>query len=157
MAQNLRNPIQAVSFPYPAHCCAPLVSSLEEELAVQITSPETTRSEAAAPPRWWERFVNEALSIHYKIRSDEDLVNLARCGNDSAFDELTHRYRDRIYSLTFLSLGDEEAAGDALCDTFVSAYRGLGSIEKGCSPRTWLYLHAVRAVFTRLRERSAPA
>lgn len=122
---------------------------------METTSPEITMSDAPSRPRIGGRLVNGAFSIQYQIRSDEGLVHLAQRGDDSAFAELVHRYRDRIYSLTFLSLRDEEAASDALCDTFVAAYRGLASLERGCTLRTWLYLHAVRAVFARLGDRSA--
>lgn len=94
----------------------------------------------------------ESLKLLHKARSDEDLVGLTRAGDHAAFDELTVRYRDRIYTLAMLSLGDEDVAADAVCETFLSAYRDVDSVGGGCAPRTWIYLHALRAVFSRVRE-----
>jgi DNA-directed RNA polymerase specialized sigma24 family protein len=89
-------------------------------------------------------------TTRYGHRSDDDLGRLAEAGNTDAFDELISRHRDRIYTLALRSLGDEEQAGDVVCETFVAAFRSLGHGGR-CSPGTWFHLHALRAVFARTR------
>jgi len=92
------------------------------------------------------RIWQNVVSIQYKIRSDVELVELARRGDPQAYDELVTRYRGRIYSLVLGIVGDhEEDATQALRDTFISAYRSLSTADTDDAPRTWLSRHAVRA------------
>ena len=108
----------------------------------EITQTETQEGGTALP---------EKLRLaKYLLRSDSDLASLVIAGDHRAFDALTVRYRDPIYALALSSLGDEEEAGDAVCDAFVSAFRDVHSAGKACTPRVWLYLHALRAVLARL-------
>lgn len=91
------------------------------------------------------------FSTRYGHRSDDDLGRLAEAGNTDAFDELVVRHRDRIYTLALRSLGgDEDQAGDVVCETFVTAFRSLGQGGR-CSPGAWFHLHALRAVLARTR------
>ena len=92
------------------------------------------------------RIWQNVVSIQYKIRSDVELVELARGGDPQAYDELVARYRGRIYALVLGIVGDhEEDAAQALRDTFVRAYRSLRTADTDDAPRTWLSRHAVRA------------
>ena len=100
------------------------------------------------------RIWQNVLSIQYKIRGDDDLVGLARAGNPQAYDELVMRYRGRIYALVLGIVGDnEEDASEAIRDTFVSAYRNLGTVVPADPPRAWLFRHAVRAALARVQAR----
>src|SRR4029078_554800 len=68
-----------------------------------------------------------------------DLISRARAGDGAAFDELTQPYRREMQVHCYRMLGSLEDAEDALQDTLLAAWRGLGAFEGRSSLRTWLY------------------
>lgn len=89
-----------------------------------------------------------ALPVQYRRRSDDDLAELVRAGNIRAYHELVQRHRDRVYAFALDCTGSEEAAGDVVCDAFVSAFRAAGPGARG-TPRRWFLDHTWRAVVAR--------
>ena len=73
-----------------------------------------------------------------------DLISRARAGDGAAFDELTQPYRRELQVHCYRMLGSLEDAEDALQDTLLAAWRGLGAFEGRASLRTWLYQVATR-------------
>ncbi len=73
-----------------------------------------------------------------------DLISRARAGDGAAFDELTQPYRRELQVHCYRMLGSLEDAEDALQDTLLAAWRGLGTFEGRASLRTWLYQVATR-------------
>jgi len=73
-----------------------------------------------------------------------DLISRARAGDSAAFDELTQPYRRELQVHCYRMLGSLEDAEDALQDTLLAAWRGLGAFEGRASLRTWLYQVATR-------------
>jgi len=73
-----------------------------------------------------------------------DLISRARAGDGAAFDELTQPYRRELQVHCYRMLGSLEDAEDALQDTLLAAWRGLGAFEGRSSLRTWLYQVATR-------------
>ena len=73
-----------------------------------------------------------------------DLISRARAGDGAAFDELTQPYRRELQVHCYRMLGSLEDAEDALQDTLLAAWRGLGAFERRASLRTWLYQVATR-------------
>ena len=73
-----------------------------------------------------------------------DLISRARAGDGAAFDELTEPYRRELQVHCYRMLGSLEDAEDALQDTLLAAWRGLGAFEGRASLRTWLYQIATR-------------
>jgi RNA polymerase sigma-70 factor (TIGR02960 family) len=68
-----------------------------------------------------------------------DLISRAREGDGDAFRELTQPYRREIQVHCYRMLGSFQDAEDALQDTLLSAWQGLGGFEGRASLRTWLY------------------
>jgi RNA polymerase sigma-70 factor (ECF subfamily) len=68
-----------------------------------------------------------------------DLMSRARAGDGSAFRELTEPYRRELQVHCYRMLGSFQDAEDALQDTLLSAWQGLGGFEGRASLRTWLY------------------
>ena len=58
---------------------------------------------------------------HLEKRTDEQLVALYTDGNNSAFDILLERYKDKIYSYIFYSVRNADLADDLFQETFVKA------------------------------------
>ena len=68
-----------------------------------------------------------------------DLIERARAGDGEAFGELTGPYRRELLVHCYRMLGSVADAEDALQDTLLAAWQGLGGFEGGASLRTWLY------------------
>ncbi len=75
-------------------------------------------------------------------------------GNPEAFDAIVAEMRDRIYSLTLHALRDPGAAEDLAQETFVKAYRKLGTLKDPASCERWLYQIAVNLVRDHGRRKS---
>jgi RNA polymerase sigma-70 factor (ECF subfamily) len=68
-----------------------------------------------------------------------DLISRARTGDGDAFRELTEPHRRELQVHCYRMLGSLQDAEDALQDTLLAAWQGLGGFEGRASLRTWLY------------------
>src|SRR5215813_12948983 len=68
-----------------------------------------------------------------------DLISRARAGDGDAFRELTEPHRRELQVHCYRMLGSFQDAEDALQDTLLAAWQGLGGFEERASLRTWLY------------------
>jgi len=68
-----------------------------------------------------------------------DLISRARAGDDDAFRELTEPHLRELQMHCYRMLGSFQDAEDALQDTLLAAWQGLGGFEGRASLRTWLY------------------
>jgi RNA polymerase sigma-70 factor (ECF subfamily) len=68
-----------------------------------------------------------------------DLISKARAGDGEAFRALTEPHRRELLVHCYRMLGSFQDAEDALQDTLVAAWQGLGEFEGRASIRTWLY------------------
>ena len=68
-----------------------------------------------------------------------DLISRARAGDGDAFREAIARYRRELQVHCYRMLGSFQDAEDALQDTLLAAWQGLGRFEERASLRTWLY------------------
>jgi RNA polymerase sigma-70 factor (ECF subfamily) len=83
-----------------------------------------------------------------------DLIARARAGDGGAFGELTEPYRRELQVHCYRMLGSFQDAEDALQDTLLSAWQGLGGFEGRASVRTWLYRIATNRCLNALRSAS---
>ena len=84
---------------------------------------------------------------------DEDLALVARvqAGEMTAFDTLTRKYRERIFSVVYNITANREDAADLTQDAFVRAFSSISSFKGKSSFFTWLYRIAVNASLTHLK------
>ena len=86
---------------------------------------------------------------HGTDRTDKDLVDAARAGDELSFDLLFYRYRDGIYRVAYAVTKDPSAAEEILVDTFARAYRALARLDPHDSLRPWLYRVALNLSYNR--------
>jgi RNA polymerase sigma-70 factor (TIGR02960 family) len=80
-----------------------------------------------------------------------ELIARARAGDSDAFRALTEPHRRELQVHCYRMLGSLQDAEDALQDTLLAAWRGLGGYEGRASIRTWLYRIATNRCLDALR------
>jgi len=85
------------------------------------------------------------------VRDNDDLMARARAGDGDAFRELTEPYRRELQVHCYRMLGSFQDAEDALQDSLLAAWQGLGSFERRAQVRTWLYRIATNRCLNSLR------
>jgi RNA polymerase sigma-70 factor (ECF subfamily) len=83
-----------------------------------------------------------------------DLITRARAGDGDAFRKLTEPHRRELQVHCYRMLGSLQDAEDALQDTLLAAWQGLGGFEGRASIRTWLYRIATNRCLNALRSAS---
>lgn len=75
----------------------------------------------------------------------DDLVGLARSGDDAAFAAMVEPHRRELLAHAYRMLGSVVEAEDALQETLLAAWRGLPGSAGRSSLRTWLFTIATHA------------
>ena len=75
----------------------------------------------------------------------------ARAGDDQAFGDITGPYLAELRLHCYRILGSVQDAEDALQETLLAAWRGIGAYEGRASLRTWLYRIATNCSLNALR------
>jgi RNA polymerase sigma-70 factor (ECF subfamily) len=84
---------------------------------------------------------------------DLALVRASQQGDRDAFGVLVARHGSSVLGVTTRILGGGAEAEDVAQETFVAAFRGLGSFQFGSKFSTWLYRIAVNKCTDALRAR----
>jgi RNA polymerase sigma-70 factor (ECF subfamily) len=91
---------------------------------------------------------------------DLEIVRRVRDGDASAFDQIVDRFADELYAVACSLLGNRADAEDAVQETLLGAFRGVGTFQGRSSLKTWLYRilfnKASKARESRTRRRMAP-
>jgi RNA polymerase sigma-70 factor (TIGR02960 family) len=83
-----------------------------------------------------------------------DLISRARAGDNEAFRALTEPHRRELQVHCYRMLGSVQDAEDALQDTMLAAWKGLGGFTGQASIRTWLYRIATNTCLNAIRAAS---
>jgi RNA polymerase sigma-70 factor, ECF subfamily len=94
--------------------------------------------------------INETTTA---VTPDLELVARAKAGDMGAFETLTSRYEERVYSLAMRILRHEQDAEDVTQQTFLSALENLGGFRGEASFSTWLLRIATHAALKIIRKR----
>jgi RNA polymerase sigma-70 factor (ECF subfamily) len=82
---------------------------------------------------------------------ETELIDRARRGDVSAYEELVHRYRDLALRTAAVVGGDAGEADDVAQEAFVKAYAALGRFRSGAPFRPWLTRIVANEARNRLR------
>lgn len=75
--------------------------------------------------------------------TDKHLVGLVQRGDKVAFDMLVIKYQGRVASIISRYVSDHQDIHDVTQETFIKAYRSIGSFRGDSAFYTWLYRIAV--------------
>jgi len=93
-----------------------------------------------------------------QIAEDGMLIERARKGDRSAFDDLVYRYETRAYQYAYRLTTNAEEAGDIVADAFIRVYGALPNFKQQSSFSTWLYRIITNCFLDlRKRDKSRPA
>src|SRR5262249_20103171 len=70
---------------------------------------------------------------------DARLIERFKGGQREAFDRIVERYRRDVYRIAYRMTTNHEDADDVAQETFLRAYRALGSFRGDASLKTWLF------------------
>ncbi len=85
--------------------------------------------------------------------AEDEWLRQAQAGDAAAFDQLVKPYRRRLHTHCYRMLGSPFDADDALQETLLAAWRGLGTFEGRSSPGTWLTSIATRICLRMIAKR----
>jgi RNA polymerase sigma-70 factor (ECF subfamily) len=84
---------------------------------------------------------------------EEELLQRARSGDESAFAELAGGFRAELQLHCYRIVGSVQDAEDLVQETLLAAWRGLERFEGRASLRSWLYRIATNRCLNALRDR----
>lgn len=98
-------------------------------------------------------FSEKVLSFSKDINNftEEELINLARQGNDNAFESLIDKYEDYIYKMAFICTKNEHDALDIFQDTVLKAYISISKLKNPNFFKTWITKILINNVHTSKR------
>ncbi len=80
------------------------------------------------------------------------MIQAAKTGDLDSFNRLVLAYQDLVYNHAYRMIGEEESADDATQNTFIAAYKHLGSFRGG-SFKAWLLRIVTNSCYDELRRR----
>jgi RNA polymerase sigma-70 factor (ECF subfamily) len=72
-------------------------------------------------------------------KEENVLVDRARAGDRSAFEELVRQHADRLHAVVLRFVADREAAQEVTQEAFLRAWRSIGRFQGRSRFFTWLY------------------
>ncbi|MEO8228047.1 MAG: sigma-70 family RNA polymerase sigma factor [Gemmatimonadota bacterium] len=85
--------------------------------------------------------------------TDQEVVALARHGQEAAYRELVRRYERPIFSLVYRMVRDRELAEDLAQETFVKALNAIESYRPEFKFSSWIFKIANNVAIDHLRRR----
>lgn len=85
--------------------------------------------------------------------SEEQLLTRSLQGDNEAFEELVIKYQNKVYTLAYRYMGNEEDAYDMAQESLLKAYRSLSTFKGKSSFSTWIYRITTNVCLDELRRR----
>jgi RNA polymerase sigma-70 factor (ECF subfamily) len=89
-----------------------------------------------------------------KLDDDFSLIKRFIDGEESTFDELVKRHKEKVRNIIYLTLNERESVDDITQDVFITVYRSLKNFRFESQFTTWLYRITVNKCKDHLRRKS---
>lgn len=83
-----------------------------------------------------------------------ELVEKAKQGDQTAFEQLVRDNQTKVYSLALRFTGDREEAADLAQEALVRAWQGLGGFQGESSFSTWVYRLTTNVCIDHIRKKT---
>lgn len=91
--------------------------------------------------------------MDYKSLGDQELAIALKGGDEAAFDELVRRHQGRVYAVAYRLTSNREDALDVAQESFIKAYRKIGTWEPTGGFLPWLLRLTSNQAIDLLRKR----
>lgn len=91
--------------------------------------------------------------MDYSKLSDQQVIELARNGRESAYRELIGRYQRPVFSLIYRLVRNREQAEDLAQDTFIKVLNALDRYDPSYKFSSWIFKIAHNTALDQLRRR----
>ncbi len=88
-----------------------------------------------------------------RLKSDAELIRMAKEGNPDAFAALFNAHKAKVYSICLRMTGNMAEAEDLTQDAFLQVFRKLASFRGDSALSTWLYRVTVNTVLMHFRKK----
>ena len=85
---------------------------------------------------------------HYSLMPEKQLADLARIGQDAAFDEVVNRYKLQLYLVAVAMLSSSAKAEKSVSVTLAKARKNLHEYHGESLLLTWLYRQLQKYILT---------
>src|SRR5215472_17533792 len=85
--------------------------------------------------------------------NDRELVRRCQTGDSDAFNDLVTRYRDRVFTMIYGMVRNEQEAWDLAQESFLRAWRSIHRFKGQSSFYTWLYRIVTNVTIDTLRRK----
>ena len=106
----------------------------------------------------WDKFENSDAEVREKPvsakeKSDHQLIEATKKGDEEAFAEIVNRYRNPLTNYLFRMLGDYEEAVDLAQETFVRVYFAIERYHTDYAFSTYIYRIATNLAISEIRKK----
>ena len=84
--------------------------------------------------------------------SDNEMIALTLSGQKRAFEGLVRRYQKLVYNVIYQMVQSHETSADLTQDTFLKAYKNLGSFRSNANLKPWLLKIASNTALNHIRD-----
>ncbi len=92
--------------------------------------------------------------VDYAQLSDQDVIERARNGRESAFRELIRRYERPVFSIIFRMVRDRELSEDLAQDTFIKVLNALDRYDPAYKFSSWIFKIAHNTTIDHIRKKT---
>ena len=91
-----------------------------------------------------------AEGIEYKKLTDEELIFRFQQGSADAYDEIVHRYKDKLVNFVYRYAGNYDDCEDIAQDTLIKVYTSKHLYKEIAKFSTWIYTIAINLAKTKV-------
>lgn len=84
--------------------------------------------------------------------TDDIIIDRVKNGDKNAYSQIVDRYKDKVYSLVYGIVRNEETAQELAQDIFIKAFTALKKFRKESSFSTWIYRIAYNTAISETRK-----